>query len=92
MINEEKLKLVKKEIRRGVPEGEIKAGLRLDGYSEEDIKDVFKPHKYDMRKWYLIFSILFFIIGVFLFSILVIAGSAIMFSVYYNEKQRVNKQ
>lgn len=48
MITEEKRKQVKKQLRRGEPEGEIKNMLRKDGYTEDEINALFYdlfPHK-----------------------------------------------
>jgi hypothetical protein len=92
MLTEEKIKQVRKQLRSGVPQGEIKNELLNDGYSEEEISKIFVPHKYDMRSWYLIFGIVFFIAGVWFFTMLLIAASAVMFSLYYLERQKINKK
>ena len=41
MITEEKIKQIRKQLSRGEPEGEIKNGLRSDGYTEDDITALF---------------------------------------------------
>lgn len=41
MIPEERIKQIKKQLSRGEPEGEIKNGLRNDGYTEEEITTLF---------------------------------------------------
>ncbi len=92
MLTEEKIRQVKKELRSGVPQGEIKNQLLSEGYSDEEINRLFKPHQYDMRSWYLIFSIVFFIAGIFFFSLFLVAASAVMFSVYYMERKKFDKE
>ncbi len=41
MITEEKLKQIRKQLSKGEPEGEIKNGLRSDGFSEDEITALF---------------------------------------------------
>jgi hypothetical protein len=95
LISEEKIKAIQKRLKRGEPEGELKNELRKEGFTEEDMKMVFVPHKPDMRSWYLIFSVIFFIAGAYLLitvgSFLFLIFSAVMFSVYYMEKERIKK-
>ena len=55
IMNPEKIKEIKKLLRQGIPEGEIREDLKQEGYSDEDVNAVFKPHHYDMRSWYLFF-------------------------------------
>ena len=88
MITEEKIKQARKQLRSGIPQGEIKNELKAAGYTDEDIDKVFVPHKPDMRSWYLCFAIVFFIAGIWFFSMLLVAASAIMFSMYYVDKQK----
>lgn len=92
MLTEEKIKQVKKELRSGVPQGEIKNQLLSEGYSEEEISSIFMPHQYDMRNWYLVFAIVFFIAGILFFSLFLVAASAVMFSVYYMERKKFDKE
>jgi hypothetical protein len=66
VITEEKIQDVKKQLRSGVPEGEIKNELRKEGYAEEEIKKIFAPHKYDMSSWYWVFGIGFILGGIYL--------------------------
>jgi hypothetical protein len=66
MLTEDKIKAVKKQLRSGEPEGEIKNNLRNEGYTEEEIKQIFAPHNYDMSSWYLVFGIAFIIGGAYL--------------------------
>ena len=95
MLTEEKIKQVRKQLRNGIPQGEIKNDLRREGYSEEDIERIFVAHKPDMRSWYLFFAILFSLIGVY--SLLVTGGflfllfAAAMFFVYMTEVKRIKK-
>lgn len=41
MITEEKIKQIRKQLSKGEPEGEIKNGLRTDGYTEDEIGALF---------------------------------------------------
>jgi hypothetical protein len=66
MLTEEKIKQTRKLISKGNPEGEIKNLLREEGYSEEEIKEIFKPQPYDMRSWLLVFGVLFCLLGFYL--------------------------
>ena len=92
MLTAQKIKQVKKELRRGVPQGEIKNQLMKEGYSTEEVNKIFKPHQYDMRGCYFFSATVFFSAGVWFFSLLLIAGSAVMFSMYYMEKQKIKKE
>ena len=92
MITEEKIKQARKQLRSGIPQGEIKNDLKKEGYTDEDIDQVFVPYKPDMRSWYVFFAIAFFIAGIWFFSLLLIAASAIMFSIYYVERQKAGKK
>lgn len=47
MIPEEKIKEVKKLLRKGVPEGELIADLKEQGYSDQEIQKVFGNKKQD---------------------------------------------
>lgn len=95
MLTEEKIKQVRKQLRSGVPQGEIKNDLIKEGYTDEDLEKIFEPHRPDMRIWYLFFAILFFGIGFYTLittgSFLFLVFSAAMFSVYYFEKKRIKK-
>ena len=95
MLTEEKIKQVRKQLKSGVPEGEIKNELVAAGYSEAEIEKIFTPHRPDMRSWYLVFAIVFFGVG---FSNLITGNSylflifaATMFAVYYAERRRIKK-
>jgi hypothetical protein len=92
MLSEGKIRQVRKELRSGVPQGEIKNQLLSEGYSEEEVDKIFTPHKYDMRSWYLIFAIVFFIAGIWFFTMFLVVASAVMFSVYYMERKKFDKE
>jgi hypothetical protein len=85
MIAEEKIRETRKQLRRGIPEGEIKRELVKEGYTEEEIAKIFFLPKADLRSWYLFFAILFIVAGAWFFSLLLFVASAIMFSLYYTE-------
>ena len=63
MITEEKIKKARKQLRSGGPEGEIKNELVSEGYTEEDLAKIFKPYRPDMRSWFLVFAIIFLLVG-----------------------------
>ena len=65
MIPEEKIRDLHRLLKNGEPECEIREKLKQEGYTEEEIQQVFIPHKYDMRSWYLIFGVLITIAGLF---------------------------
>lgn len=67
MITHEKIQQTKRLLKKGFPEGEIKLQLKEEGYSEEEIKEIFRPKLYDMRSWLLFFGLLFTITGFYLF-------------------------
>ena len=95
-ITAEKIKLVRKQLRAGVPEGEIKTELLAEGYSEEDLEKIFIPHRPDMQRWYLVFAILFFVVGFYNLvtgsSYLFLVFAAAMFAVYYAERHRIKNK
>lgn len=96
MITEEKIKEIKKQIRNGIPEGEIKNEMMSQGFSDDDIKKVFAPHKYDMRSWYLTFAMIFLLLGMYKLvqqsSILFLLFSAGIFYAYRLEFLRKEKE
>ena len=95
MITEEKVKQIKRQLRKGEPQGEIKNQWINEGYSDEDIDKIFVPHQPDMRSWYLFFAILFFLIGIYTImaneNILFLLFSTGMFYVHYLEINRIKK-
>jgi hypothetical protein len=52
---------VKKQLKNGVPAGEIREEMIREGYSKKDIEGCFEVKKYDMRSWWLISAIVFFL-------------------------------
>jgi hypothetical protein len=94
-MTEEKIIQIKKKLKNGMPEGEIRNDLKKEGYSAEEINEIFRPKPYDMRSWYLVSGILFFTVGCWAFlrygSLLLLIASAIMISLYYNEVQKKKK-
>ena len=95
MISNDKLREVKKKLRDGEPEGEIREGLKKEGYSNEDIKRAFPAHHYDMRTWYLISAIILLLVGLWLFlrikSFLFLILAALMFWQYFREIKRIRR-
>ena len=92
-ITKEKEDAIKKLLRKGEPEGEVKEMLIKEGYSKEDINKIFEPNKYDMRNWYLLFGILVSLFGLYKLlmdeSLLFILLGAGLFYAYYLEQKRV---
>ena len=65
MITEEEIKSYKKQLKSGIPEGEIKNEMLTKGFDENDIQLVFKNKNVDMRSWYLTFSLIIFFVSLF---------------------------
>ncbi len=96
MISQEKIQEIRRLLKKGEPEGEVKEQLLKAGYSKEDIDKVFTPHKYDMRSWYLYFAILVSIGGIYFFAktgglIILILGGLLFFA-YYKETERLKRE
>jgi hypothetical protein len=93
MITEEKIREVKKLLRRGEPEGEIREKLKQEGFTKEDLNTIFTPHHYDMRSWYLFFGILVSLAGLYLLlktgGFLILILGALLFVAYYYEIKRL---
>jgi hypothetical protein len=95
MLTKEKIAAVKKQLRSGVPEGEIKNELKNEGYTEDEIKEIFAPVNYDMRSWYLVFGIAFSIGGFCLLEKeyglhLMLTGLGLV-ALYINEERKRKK-
>lgn len=95
MLTEEKIKKVRKQLRGGIPEGEIKSDLINEGYTQDEIDKIFKAYRPDMRTWLLVFAIIFLVAGVYnLISssgYLMLIFSGAMFVVYSLEVKRIKK-
>lgn len=95
MTDDEKEK-IRKEIKQGFPEGEIKMQLQKQGLTEEEIKEIFTVQKGDMRSWYLISAILVLILAILIFSktgmisLLFFGLSGLLFYEFY-KAQRLEK-
>ena len=92
MITDEKIATVRKALKSGIPQGELYNELVNEGYSEDDINKVFVPHEYNMSGWYITFAILFTAAGIFFFNLLLAVFAAILYSLYYNEKQKTGRK
>ena len=82
MLTEEKIKEVKKQLRSGIPEGEIKNDLIGEGFTEDEIQNLFTPHKSDMRSWYLGSAILLLLLWIIAGNTSILIFSGIMLSLY----------
>lgn len=94
-MTEAKISEIKRKLKKGEPEGEIKQSLKQEGYSDSEIQKAFKAHQYDMRSWYLFFGIAIILFGVYdaimnerlLFFVL---GMLLIYS-YNRERKRISK-
>ena len=93
MITDEKIKEVKRLLRKGMPEGELREMLLKEGFTNDDLKKVFKPHHYDMRSWYLFFGTTISLVGLYLFlqtgGLLILILGVLLFVAYYFEIKRL---
>ena len=96
MITAEKIQEIRRLLRRGEPEGELKETLRREGYSQVDINEAFAPPGYDMRSWYLVFGCIFLLGGLWIWTtygrLLGIVFSGFLFIQYYRETERLKKE
>ena len=96
MISEEQVRTFQSRLRSGEPDGEIREQLKQEGFSDEDIRQVFVPHRYDMRSWYLTFAIVITVAGIIILAktggLLILILGVLLFGVYYNEIERLKKQ
>jgi hypothetical protein len=93
MLEEEKEK-IRKKVRNGFPEGEIKNQLRNEGLTEEEIREIFTAPKADMKSWYLVSAILVLILAVYvvvktgLISLLFFGLSGLLFYEYFKTQKK----
>jgi hypothetical protein len=96
MLTEEKIKEIRKLLRKGEPQGELMEKLKKEGYSEDDIANIFIVHKYDMRSWYLTFGFVFLFVGGCALlkykSFLLLVFSALLFVQYSRETKRLKQE
>jgi hypothetical protein len=96
MIPENKIRVIHQQLKNGEPEGEVREKLKQEGYSEEEIQQVFRPHKYDMRSWYLVFAIVITLAGIYELinggSFIIILLGGLLFLAYSNELKRLGKE
>lgn len=95
MIPEQKVKEIRKLLKKGEPEGEIKEKLLQEGYSTKDIEQAFMPHQYDMRSWYLFFAIIISLAGLAIFiktkGLLILILGGLLFLAYFQEINRLKR-
>ncbi len=96
MIPDEKIRELQRLLKKGEPEGEVRESLKKEGYTPEEIQQVFKPKPYDMRSWYLIFGVVITIAGLFYLNTLgglmiLLLGIYLLYS-YNKETGRLKKQ
>jgi hypothetical protein len=96
MISNEKIQEMHRALKKGEPEGEIREQLKKEGYSEEDIRSVFKPHSYDMRSWYLFFGTVISLAGIYILvetgGFLILILGLLLFYAYHLETRRLRRQ
>lgn len=92
ILSDKEIRDYQKQVRSGVPEGEVKEALKRRGCGEEEIAGIFKPGKYDMRSWYLFSGIVFFLPGLWAAiryqSLLLLIASGILFYLYHQEQKK----
>jgi hypothetical protein len=94
-MTEEKIASIKKLLKNGEPEGEIKEQLKKEGFSDEEIAKAFSPHHYDMRLWYLVSGLLISSLGLYLFLMsgaltVLCCGIGVLFA-FYAETKRLQR-
>lgn len=76
-----------------MPAGELKEMLLKEGYTNEELKEVFKPQPYDMRTWYLFFGTMISLAGFYLFlengGLLFLILGILLFVAYFFEVKRL---
>lgn len=96
MISPEKKSEIKRLLKRGEPEGELRERLKQEGCSTDEIESCFEPHKYDMRSWYLVSAVLITIVGLVLLAnqgnILILILGLLLFVAYFNEIKKLQKR
>lgn len=96
MVNDKKIKEIRKKLRAGVAEGELKEELTRDGYTEQDLAKIFAPHHYDMRSWYMTFALILLIAGLWVYintnNLLILIFSGLLFVQYYREEIRLKQR
>ena len=94
-MTEDEIETIRKKIKNGYPEGGIKSQLVKEGFTEEEIQEIFTVHKADMKSWYLISAILVLILAVYIFSrsglisLLVFGLSGLLFYEYYKAQRKM---
>lgn len=92
MLTEEKIKEAKKQLRSGIPEGEIKNDLIKEGFTEDEIQNLFTPHKSDMLSWYLGSAILLLLLWIIAGNTSILIFSGIMLSLYIAAAKQTAKE
>jgi hypothetical protein len=93
MTDEEKHK-IRRQIKNGFPEGEIRMQLKNEGLSAAEIKEILTTPKADMRSWYLVSAILVLLLAMYVFSktgmisLLFFGLSGLLFYEYYKAQRK----
>jgi hypothetical protein len=91
---DEKKDIIRKKIKNGFPEGEIKMQLQKEGLTEEEIKEIFSGPKKDMRYWYLTWAIIILLLAIYMYlktglvSLLFFGFSGLLFYEYYKAQRK----
>jgi len=94
-MQEEEKEKIRRKIRNGFPEGEIKNQLRNEGLTEEEIREIFTVPKRDMGSWYLVWAILLLLLAIYIvvktgwISLLFFGLSGLLFYEYYKAQAKV---
>lgn len=93
-MTEDEIEKIRRQLRKGIPEGEIKNQLSNNGLTEDEVKKIFAAKNGDMRSWYLISAILVLLLAVFVFtktgmiSLLFFGLSGLLFYEYYKAQPK----
>ena len=93
-MQEEEKEKIRRKLRNGFPEGEIKNDLRNKGLTEEEIREVFTAPKTDKRSLYLVSAILVLILAIYvvartgLISLLFFGLSGLLFYEYFKAQKK----
>ena len=93
-MQDEAKEKIRRKVRNGYPEGEIKNQLRKEGLTEDEIREIFTAPKADMRSWYLVSAILVLLLAIYiafrtgLISLLFFGLSGLLFYEYFKSQAK----
>jgi hypothetical protein len=93
LMTGDRIDKMRKQVKNGFHEGEIRMQLQKEGLSAEEIKEILTAPKADMRWWYLLSAILVLLLSIYVFSktgiisLLFFGLSGLLFYEYYKEQR-----